>query len=74
MRLTVSSTLPIPQDIAYLISCSKDGGKIKNVDHYGPRTIPKFATFQTRLLSRWSIPLKCIVFSALYILKIYRCQ
>ncbi len=51
MLLTVSSTLPIQQAIAYSISCSKaekeidllrDGGKIikgKNIDHHGPRTI-----------------------------------
>ena len=52
MRLTVSSTLPIQQVIAYSISCSKaekeidllqDGGKIlkgKNIDHHSPRIIP----------------------------------
>ncbi len=51
MQLTVSSTLPIQQAIAYSISCSKeekeidllDGGKIekgKNIDHHSPGTIP----------------------------------
>jgi hypothetical protein len=70
--LTVSTTLPIQQAIAFSISCGKaekeidllqDGGKIKKRtsittvrEQYQP-----FATFQTHTLSHWSLLLNSIL-------------
>jgi hypothetical protein len=65
VRLTLSSTFPSQQDIAYSISCSKaeteidllqDGGKIIK-ERTSITTLRElfrtFATFHTRQLSHW---------------------